>query len=230
MNDGHVPHLGEAGLSAQLESERLREQRLARAASRQGAVRFLRLALGPSEQERRSIAQEKQWATGAEGEQILARRLARLCPRVTILHDRRLPQSRANIDHLALAPSGVYVIDAKRYRGKVEIVRFRGQPHLRIAGRDRTRLIDGLDRQVEAVRAAIDSDVPLHGCLCFVAPAGMLADSGLPLLRTPTIRGHHLYYPRRLARRLNRTGPLDAGQLQALADRLVSRLPPAGGA
>jgi hypothetical protein len=227
MKDGHAPHPGHAGRSARRRSERLREQRLARAASRSGTARFLRLVLGPSENEKRLIAQEQQWATGAEGERILAQRLARLCPHVIILHDRSLPRSRANIDHLALAPSGIYVIDAKRYRGKVEVVRLRGQPHLRIAGRDRTKLVDGLDRQVEAVRAALDGDVPVHGCLCFIAPAGLLGDSGLPLLRTLKVRGHHLYYPRRLARRLNRAGPLDAPQLQALAERLASRFPQA---
>ena len=35
------------------------------------------------------------------------------------LHDRRVPGRQGNIDHIAVAPSGVYVIDAKHYSGKV---------------------------------------------------------------------------------------------------------------
>jgi hypothetical protein len=31
--------------------------------------------------------------------------------------------------------------------------------------------------------AGLPPDVPIHGCLCFVMPAGTLADIGLPLAR-----------------------------------------------
>ncbi len=56
-----------------------------------------------------------------------------------------MPGSRANIDHLAVAPSGVYVIDAKRYKGKIEVRRpLFGKSKLLIASRDKTKLLDGL--------------------------------------------------------------------------------------
>jgi hypothetical protein len=42
---------------------------------------------------------------------------------VELLHDRRICGSRANIDHLAIGPGGVTVIDAKNYRGKVRTER-----------------------------------------------------------------------------------------------------------
>jgi hypothetical protein len=35
-----------------------------------------------------------------------------------LLHDRRIPGTRANIDHLAVTPTGVYVIDTKKYQGR----------------------------------------------------------------------------------------------------------------
>ncbi len=55
-----------------------------------------------------------------------------------MLHDRRIPGSRANIDHIAIATSGVWVIDAKRYKGKVQVSRpLFGQPKLTIAGATR---------------------------------------------------------------------------------------------
>jgi hypothetical protein len=148
-----------------------------------------------------------------------------------MLHDRRMPSSRANIDHIAIAPSGIYVIDTKRYRGRIKVARpLLGAPKLRIGGRDRTKLIDGLARQVAVVADAlgdIATDVPVHGCLCFVAPEGVLADVGLPVLRTLKINGYPLYYPRRLARRLNRQGPLTPELAVAIRTRLAARLPAA---
>lgn len=68
------------------------------------------------------MADEKHWATGAQGEAILAEFLAKRCPAVPLLHDRRVPHSLANIDHIAVGASGVYVIDTKRYRGKIEVL------------------------------------------------------------------------------------------------------------
>lgn len=35
-----------------------------------------------------------------------------------LLHDRRIPGTRANIDHIAIAPAGIFVIGAKRYTGR----------------------------------------------------------------------------------------------------------------
>ena len=76
-----------------------------------------------------------------------------------------MPRSRANIDHIAIAPSGVFVIDAKRYTGKIEVRKpLIGDPKLVIRGRDKTKLVEGLKRQVEAVRsglAVIEQDVPV---------------------------------------------------------------------
>jgi len=162
---------------------------------------------------------------------MLAASLAKRCPDVPILHDRRMPRSSANIDHLAFAASGVYVIDTKRYKGKVEVVKpLFGQRRLRIAGRDQTKLVEGLARQVAAVQAALadlGGDVPVRGCLCFVAPAGLFADSGLPLLRTLEIQGFPLDHPRRLAKRLNGRGPLAAEQAAGLQLELAKRFPSA---
>ena len=175
--------------------------------------------------------QEKRWATGARGEELLAETLARRCPGVAVLHDRRMPHSRANIDHIAVAASGVYVIDTKCYKGKIRVRRpLFGAPKLEIAGRDRTRLLDGLAGQLAAVQAALadaELDVTVRGCLCFVTPEGPLADSGLPVWRTLEIRGYPLYYPRRLARRLNASGPLTADQLERAHGHLAERFPPA---
>jgi hypothetical protein len=62
------------------------------------------------------------WRRGAAGE----RRTARLLNPLerhgwAILHDLALPGSRANIDHLAIGPGGVFVIDSKQYRGRLQL-------------------------------------------------------------------------------------------------------------
>ena len=60
----------------------------------------------------------KAWPTGAEGEERLGRRLDELVsPTVQVLHDRRIPGTRANLDHLVITPLGVTIIDTKRLEG-----------------------------------------------------------------------------------------------------------------
>ena len=141
----------------------------------------------------------KAWAIGAVGEQRVGEAL-RSCEGVHVLHDRLMPHSRANIDHIAVAPSGVYVIDAKRYEGNVEardVGDWRSQDvRLYVNGRDRTKLIDAMAAQVEAVRNAIPagSVVPIHPVLCFV-------DGTWPMFRRRplSIRGVTIIWPDGLA-------------------------------
>jgi hypothetical protein len=77
-----------------------------------------------------------------------------------------------NIDHIAIAPSGVWVVDAKRYKGKVAVSRpLFGEPTLTINGRDKSKLVEGLAQQVALVKAVmveVAPGVPVHGALCFV--------------------------------------------------------------
>ena len=72
-----------------------------------------RLRFRPSEQARA-------WQRGAHGE----RRTARLLDRLTrdgyvVVHDLAVPGSPANIDHLVIGPSGVFVIDSKQWTGSI---------------------------------------------------------------------------------------------------------------
>jgi hypothetical protein len=62
------------------------------------------------------------WRRGAAGE----RRTARLLDPLQqegweVLHDLALPGSRANLDHLVIGPAGVFVIDSKQYRGRLQL-------------------------------------------------------------------------------------------------------------
>jgi hypothetical protein len=143
-----------------------------------------------------------------------------------LLHDRRMPGGYGNIDHLAIAPVGVFVIDAKNIKGKVRVAKpLFGAAKLTIRGRNRTKLIDGLDRQTHAVRGALTTsghpEVLVQGVLCFTAAAD------LPLLGTLKMRGHFLLHRRALAKRLKKRGPLQPPTIDALARTLATVLPPA---
>jgi hypothetical protein len=62
------------------------------------------------------------WRRGAAGERRTARLLAVLERQGwAVLHDLAVPGSRANIDHLVIGPGGVFVIDSKHYRGRLEL-------------------------------------------------------------------------------------------------------------
>jgi hypothetical protein len=72
-----------------------------------------RLRFRPSEQAR-------SWQRGAHGE----RRTARLLDRLTregyvVFHDLAVPGSPANVDHLVIGPTGLFVIDSKQWTGSV---------------------------------------------------------------------------------------------------------------
>jgi hypothetical protein len=114
------------------------------------------------------------WASGAAGELRVAQWLEkRLGSNGVLLNDRRVPGTRRSIDHIAIAASGVWVIDAKHYTGKVERRDkgrlFRSNWRLYVGGRDRTNLVDALDWQIAAVEKVLsDREVPIRAALCFV--------------------------------------------------------------
>jgi Nuclease-related domain len=141
-----------------------------------------------------------------------------------LLHDRRMPCGYGNIDHLAIAPTGVFVIDAKNVRGKVRVVNpMFGPPRLMVSGHNRTGLVDALERQVSVVQRALfacDLEVPVRGVLCFTS-------AELPLLGTLSMRDHLLVHCKTLARRLNAKGPLQTPTIGTLAHHLADALPPA---
>jgi hypothetical protein len=61
------------------------------------------------------------WRRGAAGERRTARLLGPLERRGwAVLHDLAVPGSRANMDHLVIGPGGVFVIDSKQYRGRLQ--------------------------------------------------------------------------------------------------------------
>lgn len=63
---------------------------------------------------------DERWLRGAAGERATAQILQSLPPRRwAVFHDLAVPGSRANIDHLVVGPTGVWVVDSKTTRGRV---------------------------------------------------------------------------------------------------------------
>lgn len=57
----------------------------------------------------------QKWERGAEGERLIASILAGLPDDYVVFHDLQVPGSKANVDHLVIAPHGVYAIDTKNF-------------------------------------------------------------------------------------------------------------------
>jgi hypothetical protein len=175
--------------------------------------------IGPETQATRA------WADGAAGEEAVGHALDRVAG-IAVLHDRRVPRSKANIDHIAVAPSGIYVIDPKNYDGLVERRVAGGwlsrDERLVVNGRDRTRLVDGVLRQVEVVRDAIGpGGVPIYAVLVFVGPNWRRF-----FARPLSVRGVTIVWTAKLVELLEQPGPF-ADQIQQTAALIGSTLPPA---
>ncbi|KRE63718.1 NERD domain protein [Nostocoides sp. Soil756] len=210
---------GQPGASARREFERRKAKREERIRTQHPKLGGLILAISDEPQSTTA------WAVGARGEEVLGKGLDRLASdTVRVLHDRRIPGTRANIDHLIVTAGGVFVIDAKRYTGR---------PHLRVDGgflrprverlfigsRDGTKLVDGVLKQMDVVRGIVGDEVPVRGVLCFL-------DADWPLLGGSfTTREVESLWPKRLYGQLRAEGPLEAAAIDTLHRSLAAHLP-----
>ena len=212
---------GVAGASAQREYERRKAKREERIRTRHPKLGGLILALSDDPQS------TKAWASGAKGEVALGTRLDKQASEsLAVLHDRRIPGTKANIDHIVVTAGGVFVVDAKRYVGKRPELRVEGgilRPRvekLMVGGRDRTKLVDGVLGQVERVRAVLgDEDVSVAGVLCFVEADWPLVGAFF------STRGVRVVSPRRLSKILAQSG--GAVDVASVRDRIATAFPPA---
>lgn len=218
-----VPAPGVAGASAQREFERRTAAREQQVRARHPRLGKLILAVSDQPQSTRA------WSTGAAGERKLGTRLDHLAgPAARVLHDRRIPGTRANIDHLVVCRAGVLVIDAKRYSARPHrqadggLLRERTE-RLMVGTRDHTALVDGVLRQVASVRSILGEDprLPIRGFLCFV-------DADWPLTaREFTIRGVTVFWPKKLAALITGPGPLSEASIAAAHQHLARAFPSA---
>ena len=166
------------------------------------------------------------WKVGSEGEERVAEVMATVTG-VATLHDRLVPGTRANIDHIVVGPSGVFVVDAKKYTGAIEVRDrgglFRIDERLYVNNRDRTSKVEGVLGQLEVVRTALGDAFPnveVQGVLCFIGCYwGMRA-------RIKVVKGVTCLWPDALPGHVVATGP-HAPHLEAIAAHLRQKLKPA---
>ena len=149
---------------------------------------------------------------------------------IAVLHDLQVPGSRANVDHIVIAPSGLHVIDTKRYKGKVEI-RDKGNwlkkdLRLYVGGRDRTKLVGSVQRQCAVVHGVIED--LLRETTTLVTPVLCFVGTDWPLLsKRLSVDGVKITWPKELAKLVQRDGPLTADAIKELDARVASRMRPA---
>ncbi len=131
------------------------------------------------------------------------------------------------LDRIAIGPSRVFVIDAKKYTGKIEVrdvgSLLRADLRLYVKGRDRTKLVDGMLRQMEVVRTALGeefADVEINGVLCFVG-----CEWGW-IKRTKRVKGVTSLWPAALPDHVSSAGALNE-RIKHIAEHLRVSLRPA---
>jgi hypothetical protein len=218
--------VGVAGASARAMGQKKRDAQLAYRAARQEAHPLLGRIQNTLEGPPTAGAE---WLKGAVGEEIIGSVLDSLCDQgVLPLHDRRVPRSSANIDHIAVTPNGVWVIDPKRYRGKVETRDkggwFSSDIHLYVNGRDRTKLVTAMHKQRTHVRAALAgtefADAPVFGALCFVD-----SEWGLFKRKPYVVNGVVVSWGKALWPMVTAAGDFDANARDRLHRLLAKALP-----
>jgi hypothetical protein len=226
--------IGRAGASARAEYERRQAKDEARRRALFGPLAPLaplaRLLAGPR-------PSTQAWGRGAVGEERVGYWLDHAVGRHgVVLHDRAIPGGRANIDHIAVVASGIWVIDTKHYRGRLERRElgrgwFVPRPRLVVAGRDQGRLVSASRRQQALVTEALLKDESgggrgagprslVRAALCFTGvQVGLFA-------RPFKLEGVLVTWPRPFARALRAPGPFGPAERRALAARLARAFPP----
>jgi len=165
------------------------------------------------------------WEKGAVGEALVGRVLDAV-PGAMVLHDRAMPGRSANIDHIALAPSGVYIVDAKHYAGEPRADTLHGTGdsatrRLYVGHEDRTELVDAVRWQARVVEAILaDPEVPVRGVLCFVGATWGITNGFL-------VHGVGVTSPDRLPVLVGSPGPLSSERIAAIHRHLRAALAPA---
>ena len=218
-----VHSLGTPGAGARREHARRLERHQTRVRTAHPRLGGLILAVADDPQHVRA------WQTGAVGEEEFGRRLSGCSgPKLKVLHDRKVPRSSANIDHLAVTTERVWVLDTKRYKGKVET---RGgglfstrPPELYVGGRNQTKLVEGVQRQVATVQSLLSPLASEVGGPPEVRGALVFINAEFGLFTSPfAVDGIWVGWGKAIRKRLGEeaTGPLT---VDGIAKRLAREL------
>lgn len=162
----------------------------------------------------RSRREERAWRAGGLGEQIVAKRLAKLGDGWRVLHAIPVGDRGADIDHLAIGPPGVFSINTKNHLEKKvwvseKVVMVNGQrtDHLRNSRHE-------AERAARLLSAARGVAVVVEPMLVLLA-RDLTVKSSPPDVHVAPARGLH----RRLQKRPVRLAPADVEALFEVARR-----------
>lgn len=159
------------------------------------------------------------WQKGAEGEEYLASLLEPACSGIGyVLHSRRLPDSRRDIDHIVVVQRGVLVIDAKNTNDAPRRSNYGGRlttdERMLLGRSDKTMWIEGLLSLTAAVTSVAGTKA--QPVMCFVA------HSFSPM----SIRGVDVIGAENVAGYVRQPGNLGPAEITRIANALAAGLPP----
>ncbi|MEV6421630.1 nuclease-related domain-containing protein [Streptomyces sp. NPDC051662] len=135
------------------------------------------------------------WATGAAGERRTRRILAPLVwcglGRWAVLHDRQIPRSRANLDHLIIGRCGPAYVDTKTWQSKTSKVRIDARGSLWYGRYPQQRAVETV--LWEAQRAAETLGHPVRAIIAVhhaAIPPGGLVSAGVTIIQATELRRH----------------------------------------
>jgi hypothetical protein len=170
----------------------------------------------------------RKWIQRAEGDRRTRTRLHIEGEGVVVLNDRRVPGTHSSIKRIAVSSGGVFVIDAKHYRGLVHVKRTGpvwdlGPQELHVGRRNCTPLVENMCDQMNVVRAALDTttwgaEVPVHALLCLTRAEWGFASA-------VEISDVYVAWPRLVKGRVQAAGVMDSPAVQEVSEMIAQHLP-----
>src|SRR5512133_823535 len=130
------------------------------------------------------------WRRGAAGERCTARLLGQLGRQGwAVLHDLAIPGSQVNLDHVVIGPGGVFVIDSKQYRGRLQLDPSGRLWHGRYPLTPALRAVEFEADQAAQVLADPQMVVPIVAVHGAQVPWGKVVMMGIPVVPAKRLPG-----------------------------------------
>lgn len=135
------------------------------------------------------------WATGAAGERRTGRILVPLVlfglGRWAVLHDRQVPRSSANLDHLIIGRCGPAYVDTKTWRSKTSKVRVDARGQLWYGRYSQQRAVETVIWEAQRAAEALEQPVrPIIAVHHAAIPPGGLVSGGVTIVQATELRRH----------------------------------------
>lgn len=172
----------------------------------------------------------EKWRTGGIDHRVAAELEERTADAHLIwLHERARPGTvHATIDHIAIGPGGVTVIDSKNLNGRVRVSNAGGMfgprmDTLTVNNRDHTAMVSAIGHQVESIRDLLAlrglPHIDVRGAIC------LSNGDGLPLFRQLRVRGVLIDNAKAVANVAARSGSLNSETVAVVQAHIAAALP-----